>query len=296
MTNKLVMSTVLPVNALTVPRVQGSGEALNTPSAGFQETLRRTQTDTGNVVRTERTQIGGKAAADALQKAWQSVTGEEASDDTLAVLTAHWAHETGNGKSMMNFNFAGLKGKGPSGLSVACRTREGYGADAVRITDNFRAYRSPEEGATDYLSLLDRRYPKAVEAAKNGDAGGFVSALKERGYFTDNEDTYKARVTQLSRQAMAFGFDAMGSAEASSAIPYEALPRNFPETGGFREAAFVPFDGGRMDFQPSPLASVDSYAFYDEITRASLRIAGDAGSAGTAEEAESRESSRKRTI
>jgi hypothetical protein len=265
MTDERVMAAVLPISELTNAAAAGrSDEVRKTPSPEFEAAL-RTHTDTG-VVRTERTQIGGRAAADALRSAWQTVTGEAPSDDTLAVLTAHWAHETGNGKSMMNFNFAGLKGKGPSGLSVACSTREGYGENAVRIVDNFRAYRSAEEGATDYVSLLERRYPKAVEAARAGDASGFVSALKDRGYFTDNLDTYQARVSQLSKQARAFGFDAVGTAEASAAIPMERI---FSETGGFRDPTAVPFDPSRMNFQAG---AVDPYAFYDEITRASLRI------------------------
>jgi len=259
------MAAVLPLSQLhSSSLADRAKETRAAPSPEFEAAL-RTHTDTG-VVRTERTQIGGRAAADALRTAWKTVTGEDASDDTLAVLTAHWAHETGNGKSMMNFNFAGLKGKGPSGLSVACSTREGYGENAVRIVDNFRAYRTAEEGATDYVSLLERRYPKAVEAARGGDASGFVSALKDRGYFTDNLDTYQARVSQLSKHALAFGFDAVGSAEASAAIPMERI---FSETGGFRDPASVPFDPNRMNFQAG---AVDPYAFYDEITRASLQI------------------------
>jgi hypothetical protein len=276
-TNELVMPTVLSIpNLDTAAPVSRPEETRATPSPAFESELRRSTAESSGLVRTERTPIGGAAAANALRQAWQSVTGEEPSTETLSVLTAHWAHETGNGKSMMNFNFAGLKGKGPSGLSVACSTREGYGENAVRIVDSFRAYKTPEEGATDYVSLLSRRYPKAVEAARSGDAGGFVSALKDRGYFTDNVDTYKARVSQLSRQAMALGFDAMGSAEAGAAIPLTDVgERGFPETGGFRDASFVPFDSNRMDFAPGVTASVDPYAFYDAIARATMRIAGD---------------------
>lgn len=271
MTTDVVVSAVLPISdSIAAAGAARADDVHKAPAPEFEAAL-RTHTDTVHV-RSERTQIGGRAAADALRSAWQTVTGEEASDDTLAVLTAHWAHETGNGKSMMNFNFAGLKGKGPSGLSVACSTREGYGENAVRIVDSFRAYRSAEEGATDYVSLLGRRYPKAVEAARNGDSAGFVAALKERGYFTDNVDTYQARVSQLSKQALAFGFEAMGTAEASAAIPMERI---FSETGGFRNETGVPFDPSRMHFQAS---AVDPYAFYDEITRASLRIGQSEGS------------------
>ncbi len=35
--------------------------------------------------------------------------------ETLAILTAHWAHETNQGASMYDHNFGGLKGTGRVG-------------------------------------------------------------------------------------------------------------------------------------------------------------------------------------
>jgi hypothetical protein len=96
---------------------------------------------------------------------------------------------------MFNYNFAGIKGVGPSGLTVQQRTREGFGASERVITDSFRAYASAQEGAGDYLSLLDRRYPNALKRAEAGDPSGFVSALHAGGYFTGDKVAYERAVT-----------------------------------------------------------------------------------------------------
>jgi hypothetical protein len=176
--------------------------AETTPSAPPAPTL----------VRAARTPLRGDEAAGALRDAWTSVRGDAPSAETLSILVGQWAHETGRGASMLNYNFGGLKGTGPSGLSTACSTREGWGDSQVRVVDRFRAYGSAQEGARDYVGLLARRYPDAVRAAENGDAQGFVQALKARGYFTDNEATYTKSVQSLANLALSAGFNAVGAA------------------------------------------------------------------------------------
>jgi hypothetical protein len=101
---------------------------------------------------------------------------------------------------MFNYNFGGIKGVGPSGMTVAQRTREGYGSNERRITDQFRAYASADEGAKDYVQLLRGRYGEAVSAAQRGDASGFVRALKHRGYFTGDPAAYERNIVSLARQ------------------------------------------------------------------------------------------------
>jgi hypothetical protein len=205
------------------------------------------------------------------------VVGERPDEGTLAVLTAHWAHETGHGKSMLNFNFAGLKGTGPSGMSASYMTREGWGDSEVRLNQTFRAYRSAREGAEDYVSLLARRYPGAVAAAAEGDATAFVGALKDGGYFTGNPEAYRRNVSALSRQALAAGFDAMGTPGAAALAPAELA---WPSPGGAPDRRTAPFPAGdAVPFETwAPdlgLAQIDSLALYDAVTRASVRIAAD---------------------
>jgi hypothetical protein len=138
----------------------------------------------------------GDAAAH-LARAWRSVLGTHPSEQTVAVLWAQWAHETARGRRMHAYNFAGIKGRGPSGASVVVWTREGStSSDLVRRT--FRAYRAPSEGARDYVRLLADRYPSALRAARDGNALSFVSALDQGGYFTGDTRAYLRAVSSLS--------------------------------------------------------------------------------------------------
>lgn len=260
------MTTIAALPDLTTrtPEVNGSAPAA---APGFDAMLSRTRADAATLVAPERTPLSGSEAAQAIESAWSDVMGAPPSRSTVAVLTAQWAHETGRGASMLNYNFGGIKGTGPSGLSAAYRTREGWGASEVHITDNFRAYRSAEEGAKDYIALLARRFPKAMEAAKAGDPDAFVHALKERGYFTGNEAAYRSSVASMSARALEQGFDAV-SATGGVSHSLSSEPRAFSAMD-FRPSSSVPFDSS-MD--PSGM-SVDPAAFYDEIARASLRIA-----------------------
>jgi hypothetical protein len=242
-----------------------------TPEPGFEAELQRTSASTSRLVGAQRTPLTGTQAAAALEDAWKAVTGDAPDKSTVAVLAAHWAHETGRGQSMLNFNFAGIKGTGPSGLSAAYGTREGWGAKEVHVVDNFRAYRTAEEGARDYVALLARRYPDAVDAAKNGDPTRFVHALKERGYFTGNEAAYVRSVSTLTQQALASGFDAMGTAAVAGPTSLGSEESTLSRAMDFRGAVGVPFDSSMVQGAPS----VDPSSFYDAIARATLRIAGE---------------------
>jgi hypothetical protein len=251
------------------------------------------------LVAAQRTRLSGSEAADALRAAWTQLRGEPPSQGTLSVLVGQWAHETGRGQSMLNYNFGGIKGTGPSGMSAAYRTREGWGDNATRVVDRFRAYGSAEEGARDYVSLLARRYPQAVNAAEAGDARGFVGALKAGGYFTDNEAAYSRSVESLAARARLSGFDALGS--GAGGAPAVGSATSAPEvllaSSGNRAAsasahlgAALPLGGGALlETTPTELAHdpraglrVAPSAFADEVNRAALlmsalRIA-DAGS------------------
>jgi hypothetical protein len=213
-----------------------------------------------------RTRLDGTQAADALRSAWTRVTGQPPSEHTVAILTAQWAHETGNGASMYNYNFGGIKGTGPSGLSVSQRTKEGFGPSEHTITDRFRAYRTAEEGATDYVKLLTRRFPEAVQAAQNGDPAGFVSGLKQRGYFTGDAAAYTRSVTSLSAQAMTNGYGAVGSHLGELGAPAELNLHATP----LATQRYEDYVAGPQ--LTTPL--IDALRIGDEISRAALRIVG----------------------
>lgn len=148
-------------------------------------------------------------AARELAQAWRAEFGKPAPPGAVALLWAQWALETGRGRWMVDFNFAGVKGKAPGGGSTLCWTSEGADNDAHRVRDRFRAYRSAQAGARDYIALLARRYPDALDRARDGDAEGFVQALVRGGYFTSEPDAYLHALHSLSRQFLSGDLDGL---------------------------------------------------------------------------------------
>ena len=163
----------------------------------------------------EVTALSGSEAARELRRAWKSAMQRWPSKDVVLVLTAHWAHETHGGRSMFNYNFGGIKGHGPDGLSCIREAHEGSGYHVRSLVDRFRAYHDAKEGAEDYLSLLIRKYPQAIDAAERGDVTDFVSALKHGGYFTGGEAAYARSLSDLVQRAFELGFDSLSRLPAS---------------------------------------------------------------------------------
>jgi hypothetical protein len=256
-----VVAAILPVGVTELreaPEVKASKAA----EAQFQQALEgaKAAQPAGNLVPVVRTQLSAGQARDALRSAWEKVTGEVPSDKTLALITAQWAHETGSGASMYNYNFAGIKGAGPDGLSVAQHTREGYGATERRIVDNFRAYKSAEDGATDYVQLLSKRFPEAVEGARQGDPNAFVHGLKSRGYFTGQEGAYLNNVASIASRYLGQPLEMQGG--APPLLDYRGMPG---------PAAPLDLQGMYAQMAPSPDSFVDALSITDQINRSALR-------------------------
>ncbi len=259
-----MVSAVVPVN-VSEPREAQQAHAQKTADPRFQAALDASSgAKASGLVQVVRTQLSAGQAQEALRAAWERVTGEAPSDKTLALVTAQWAHETGSGASMYNYNFAGIKGTGPSGLSVSQRTREGYGASERRIVDNFRAYRSAEEGATDYVQLLQRRFPDAVEGARQGDPAAFVRGLKSRGYFTGHEGAYLNSVTSIASRYLGEKLEVQGSPPA---LDYQGI-------GGGGGGAPLDLQGLYAQMAPSSDSFIDALSITDQINRAALRAFG----------------------
>jgi hypothetical protein len=240
------------------------------PSSAFAELLTESDPSAAPArparqeVTAVRTPLSAEQAKHALRQAWTSLFGEPPSEATTGILTAQWAHETASGDSMFNYNFAGIKGKGPSGLTVNQATREGSGATQVRIRDNFRAYHSAEEGATDYLKLLQRRYEPALDAARQGDPAAFVSNLKAGGYFTGDERLYTRSIVRLAEQAVGPNVLSIG---AGGALP-SAAELTRPARAAAPEMANAMASVGFLD-------SLQVGAVLDEMSRSALRMAAD---------------------
>jgi hypothetical protein len=148
-------------------------------------------------VRAQRTPTAPPRIRAAIASAWHRDTGAAAAPALLDVLTAQVSHETARGQAMYNHNFGGIKGAGPGGATARYQTREILGGEEHHLVDGFRAYRSVDEGALDYVQTLRTRYPSAVAAAARGDVDGFASALKKSGYFTAHLSDYAASLRAL---------------------------------------------------------------------------------------------------
>lgn len=183
-----------------------------------------------------RTPATAQEVFSALGRAWRSRFSEEAKKESLLVLLAQWALETGRGKSMWNYNIGNVKGRpdgsdGRSWTFFACNEilsvraanamvakaglREtGTGEKDAVITSTkdgmatvwfypnhpaccFRAFRTLDEGAVDYLELLHRRFASAWPAVLAGDPVQFARLLKAARYYTADENHYARGLSSI---------------------------------------------------------------------------------------------------
>jgi len=154
----------------------------------------------------------------ALTRALESQTGGRPNSRTVDVLAAQVSLETAHGGSMYNFNFGGIKGSSPNGESANYMTREVENGRSVTLQQGFRAYRSLDDGARDYISVIRTRFPQAYQQALAGNVDGFAHALKQSHYYTAAEDQYAAGL----RAAAGMPSGAPTSAGSPAAI--QALP------------------------------------------------------------------------
>ncbi len=146
----------------------------------------------------KRTPLSEESVASHIASAWQAVVGQPVQPQTLAVLWAHAALETGRGQKMIGFNFAGLKGQAPTGDGRLLWTWEQSNEGRQRVLRTFRVYPSARAGAYDYVQLLTTRYSRARRAAERGSPSDFVTALAESDYFTHDTDEYTRSLTSLT--------------------------------------------------------------------------------------------------
>ncbi len=173
-------------------------------------------------VEAQRTPVTRADLRGAIGRAYEKVTGRPASGTLLDTLTAQASLETASGAQMYNYNFGGIKGASPSGETAVCRTKEVYGGREMEVRDGFRAYRSLDEGALDYVRLMRGRFGAAVARAEAGDLDGFAYALKQASYYTADEAKYASALRALSGAA---------ASEGPRAAP-RTLPSRFEPTYG----------------------------------------------------------------
>lgn len=188
----------------------------------------------GKRVEAIRTPVEFSALARALADVWERREGNRPSWDSVALLLAQSALETGRWKHAYRFNLGNAKAgakwegnycfypadeivkpneaskayerrlprtDGKAGHDVLCAPLE---SGLVRVSlwpdhpwCRFRAFDSLEEGVVDYLELLRTRFAAAWPALERADPEAFIGALKRTGYFTASLEHYLPPVVLL---------------------------------------------------------------------------------------------------
>ncbi|MBM4376178.1 MAG: hypothetical protein FJ095_13935 [Deltaproteobacteria bacterium] len=247
------MPFVSPVYVAPVvpPRIGGAPDVTSVTSAFPGVEGAPSADGSGLEVASRRTPMSAAGIRQALAGAYRRLHGRNIGAKELDVLSAHVAHETARGERMFNYNFGGMKGVGPSGLTTRYTTTEVFDGEEKKLVDGFRAYRNPIEGATDYLRLLEQRFPSAARAAASGDVTEFSGALKRAGYYTADEEAYTRALRAHAHEAH----------------------------GGGRSAARAPSDVARSAPVAPRALSAESfgYLYGDELAVEGLRLDGTVG-------------------
>ena len=169
-----------------------------------------------------KTPVKVEELALALCDAYSFYFGSWPSKDSIRVLLAQWALETGWGKSMWCYNLGNVKSHSDDGYDFcyfACnevlptkyaKRLQSKNPKTVRITRDrgdetsvvwfypkhpacrFRAFKSLEDGAKDYIRTITANFGKAWRYVVEGKPAAFSRALKKLHYYTADEASYTA--------------------------------------------------------------------------------------------------------
>ncbi len=150
-------------------------------------------------------------AAGHLAQAWRRVIREPPLNRSiLEILVAQWSHETGEGRSMVNNNFGGLKYGGAGQAVIYNLTHEVVNGQRVELRGAaFQAYPTPQAGAAHFVQFLtDSHHVSAIQQylANPDNATVYARQLKRASYFTSNFEVYgrdlQARVNGIRRSGL----------------------------------------------------------------------------------------------
>lgn len=151
-----------------------------------------------------KTNVSEAQMAQAIIEAWKELFGSVPSKEQVAIVLSQNALETGNRKSMWNFNIGNITtdGKGPYNFFDDLTTQEQIQPGVWKSMNlKYRAYPSLKDGAKDYLKLLSsKNYSNAWKHIVNPDPVEFSKSLKQSGYYTANEAPYTKSLTRLYSQ------------------------------------------------------------------------------------------------
>ncbi len=157
-------------------------------------------------------------AIESLHDAYVHVIDEQPTPESLNLLVAQTALETGQWKSIHHHNWGNVKASSRyRGLYTMFRCNENIDGklvwfDPPHVQTRFRAYRSADEGAAEYVRFLaidttpnngrPNRYEAAWDALEMGDLESYTRALKAAGYYTAGVGIYLRAMSALASQFM----------------------------------------------------------------------------------------------
>ena len=143
------------------------------------------------------TPIDPESAGAALSRAYATLTGSKPSPAVLNLLLAQWGLETGNGKSVHNFNFGNQKSASGDEYYQEFEAGEIVDGQEQKSVMRFAAYNDIDSGALAYVKILHRR-PQWWVGLQSGDPHTFVSglvAVPGQHYFTADPARYLKTLT-----------------------------------------------------------------------------------------------------
>lgn len=141
------------------------------------------------------TPITPDEATRAMSVAYREVTGKVPTPEILGLLIGQWALETGNGKSVHNYNFGNKKASGADDYQFFRCSEVENGVevfyDPPHPACKFAAYPNATAGARAFIELLKRR-PHWWKGLHTGTVPGFIEGLTTApAYFTASPSHYQ---------------------------------------------------------------------------------------------------------
>lgn len=185
------------------------------------------------------TQVSNQDVLNSMANAWVQLFNEQPKKESLQVLLAQGALETGQYKKMWNYNIGNIKSVDNDGRDytfykcnelislpyanklVASAQKDGGDAKITSVSNNiatiwfypknkycrFRAFDSLDVGAIDYMAFLHRRFNAAWSAVLSGNPTQFSHLLKRQNYYTADETQYTKGVVALFNQFAKLNYD-----------------------------------------------------------------------------------------
>jgi hypothetical protein len=193
------------------------------------------------------TKVAATEMVAAMERAWTARFASAPKRESIYVLVAQWALETGWGKAMHAYNVGNLKsveGDGHDYTYFACDEYI-HGKQVWFYPDapgcRFRAYETLDLGAADYLDTLHERYQNTWDAVLAGDPASFARHLKAARYYTGDEGQYTRSLVSIARE-----LSRTGAPVGPAGLDLHTL------LGAQKALKELGYDPGTLDGKPGP--------------------------------------------